>query len=49
MNFGTVFGQSKTEFMGLFWAVPGLIFGLFLVHVCCFYVLLLKMKNILVM
>ena len=42
LNFVTVFGQSGTKFTGLLWAVMGLIFRLLLVHVCCFYVLLLK-------
>ena len=27
------------EFLGLFWAVPGLIFGLLLVHMCCLCVI----------
>ena len=42
LNLRTIFGQSEIKFLGLFWAVPGLIFGLLLVHVLCFCVLLLK-------
>ena len=34
LNLWTVFGQSEAEFFGLFWAVPRLILGLLLVHVC---------------
>ena len=44
LNFRDCFGQSGTEITGLFWVVPRLIFGLLLVHVCCFNVLLLKKK-----
>ena len=33
-NLWTVFGQSGVKFLGLFWAVLGLISGLLLVNVC---------------
>ena len=41
-HFGTAL-----EFLGLFWVVPGLIFGPLLVHVCCLCVIA-NMNNMLV-
>ena len=35
-------------FLALFWAIPGLVFGLLLVHMCCFCVIS-NMNNMLVM
>ena len=37
--FGTVFGQSETEILGLIWAVLGLIFRRILFHVYCLCVI----------
>ena len=42
LNLWTFTGSLELNFLGLFWAVLRLIFGLLLVHVCCFCVLLLK-------
>ena len=42
LDFRTVFGQSRTKILGLFWTVPRLICELLLVHVCCFCMLFLK-------
>ena len=47
LNLWIVFGQSGAEFLGLFWAVPRLIFGLLFFHVCRLCVIA-KMNNILV-
>ena len=42
LDFGTVFELSGTKISGFFQAIPGVVFELLSVHVCCFYVLLLK-------
>ena len=58
--FGTVFGQvrtrlwavlerSRVELLCLFWTIPRLIVGLLIVPCVLFFVLLLKMNNMLIM
>ena len=47
LDIWTVFRQFGAEFFGMFWAVPRLIHGLLLAHVCCLCVIT-KMNNMLV-
>ena len=47
MQFGPKILGLNAGFLGLFWAISGLIFGLLLVHMCCLCVIV-NMNNMLV-
>ena len=47
MQFGPKILGLNAGFLGLFWAIPGLIFELLLVHMCCLCVIV-NMNNMLV-